>query len=43
LHFLDGLEPGAPALDAEMLVEEREVVGGVWTAFAVSEVGILRL
>ena len=25
LHLLEGLEPGAAALDAEMLVEERAV------------------
>lgn len=25
LHFLDGLEPSAPAFDAEVLVEERTV------------------
>jgi hypothetical protein len=25
LHFLDGLEPGAAALDAEVLVEQRAV------------------
>lgn len=25
LHLLDGFEPGAPALDAEVFVEERAV------------------
>jgi hypothetical protein len=25
LHLLDGLEPGAPPLDPEMLVEQRAV------------------